>query len=294
MMDSDEINQYFIWNEQGLIPGPGESEGDFRRRAEYCLQLIKELDPEFEHHFPFPKADQTIGKAVVEEACVLTQKSYGICPEWVPLFFSNYKLAPWHGGCAWIFQVREDSPTAAILQMRRSWRDKATHLGVYKREELVAHELCHVGRMMFHERKFEEILAYQTSSAGWQRYFGPIIGSAHEAMMFMSFLILILLADLFIVFTESPALYTALWWLKLVPVAMVAYGLVRLWRKHRTYHSCLEMLQPVVKSPAAVAYRLTDEEIHLFARSAPKAIQAYAERRSEQELRWRVIRGAYF
>ena len=293
-MKSAEIDQYLIWNQQGLIPGPGESEKDFCRRAEYCLQLVREIDPEFEQHFPFPKEDQALGQVVMEDSSALTKKLYDIYPQWVPIFFSDYKLAPWHGGCAWIFQIREDSPTAAILQMRRAWRDKTTYLGIYKREELIAHELSHVGRMMFHERKFEEILAYQTSSARWQRWLGPIIGSAHEAMMFMSFLVLIVLADLFILFTESPFLYMALWWLKLIPVAIVVYGLMRLWRKHSVYERCLDVLKSVTKNPHAVGYRLTDAEIKLFTKSAPEAVNEYAERLSARELRWKVIKTAYF
>ena len=94
-------------------------------------------------------------QAILDEASFKTKELYGIQPTWTPLFFNNYQLAPWHGGCAWIFQLTENAPTAALLQLRAPFRHQPTYLNLYRRDELIAHELSHVGRMMYQEPQFE-------------------------------------------------------------------------------------------------------------------------------------------
>ena len=91
------------------------------------------------------------------------------------MIFSNERLAPWHGGCAWIFQFAEGLPTAALIQLRQVFSRQPTFLGIYHRDELLTHELVHVGRMKFEEPRFEELFAYETSTSAFRRWFGPLI-----------------------------------------------------------------------------------------------------------------------
>src|ERR1700722_15718294 len=146
-------------NSQGLIPGPDETEETFLSRAEYCLNLREKMSEKLQES-PLSVFDKP---SSVEEylapALQLTERLYQFAPAWIPLFFSNYKLAPWHGGCAWIFQTEEGTETAAFLQLRKAFAQKKSYLKIYARDELIAHELCHVGRMCFEEPRFEEILA---------------------------------------------------------------------------------------------------------------------------------------
>ena len=113
------------------------------------------------------------------------RRIYGFAPHWVPLFFSNYQLAPWHGGCAWIFQLNDNTPYAAFLQLRSAFRTQKRYLGMYERTELIAHEMAHIGRMMFEEPEFEEIIAFQSSTNRFRRFFGPLFRSSKESMLFV-------------------------------------------------------------------------------------------------------------
>src|ERR1700722_17221987 len=92
-----EFKQY---NQLGLIPGPSESEEAFVKRIRYCLNLQEHLTFQLSEKTPFfeqiPSSPQ-----LLEEAFQITGSLYDIRPKWIPLFFSNYKLAFWHGGCAW-------------------------------------------------------------------------------------------------------------------------------------------------------------------------------------------------
>ena len=157
-MDEEKgvLSQWQEWNAQGFIPGPDESEKAFLERVAFCLSLEDHLVEIVGAQFPFEVNDLK-SKEILENVLTMTQELYGIQPRWVPLFFSNYKLSLWHGGCAWIFQLNEETPTAAFLQLRACFRNSLNFLGIYQRKELIAHELAHVGRMLYQEPQFEEI-----------------------------------------------------------------------------------------------------------------------------------------
>src|SRR5262249_41382347 len=121
MISDSELLQ---WNHQGLIPAPDESEERFRKRALYCLQIRQKLieTPEMvDYGVQLPQAE-----AALTEGHQQTNSLYDMAPTWVPVFFSNSQLAPWHGGCATIFQISDDSPTSAFLQLRAVFKDRTS------------------------------------------------------------------------------------------------------------------------------------------------------------------------
>ncbi len=270
-ISADTLKQF---DRQGFIAGPGESASDFEKRVVYCQNLQSEIEAP-----PSPE--------LLREAAPITEETFGIAPNWVPCVFSNHNLPPWHGGCAWIFQKDVKTPTGAFLQMRKSFKEKSTFLGIYKREELVAHELGHVGRMMFEEPRFEEVITYQTASSAFQRYFGPIVRASWETILFAAILMLIATADLMSIATESFAIYDQMMWLKLLPVSLVFAALVRLVLTQKTFRRCRQNLSRSTQNVNAVIYRLTDREIEQFAKSTPEAIRDFAK--SQTEVRWKQI-----
>lgn len=292
MLDDELIK----WNQQGLIPGPFEKENDYLSRVNYCLNLKKTIqESDLKDQFSFSESNNI--QEILSEAKELTVQLFDVDMQWIPLFFSNQKLALWHGGCAWIFQEKEDTPTAAVLQMRKSWYNKKWGWAGYTRRELVGHELAHAGRMMFEEPQFEEILAYQTSPSIFRRWFGPVIQSSKEAMAFFLSLFLILLIDFIIVISGQEDLYLSFMWLKLLPVGMILYGLYRLWKKQNILQRCFNQLNDLLKNSQktkAVIYRLTDSEIYSFAALSPDRIKEYANLEANQSLRWRLIFSQYF
>jgi hypothetical protein len=225
-----------------------------------------------------------------------TNELFDILPNWIPLYFSNYKLNPWHGGCAWIFQKEDDSPVSAFFQLGQAFKTKDSYFYLYRREELIAHELSHVGRMVFNEPKFEEMLAYQTSHNAFRRYFGPLVEAAWESTLFVFVLILILFLDLSALISGYTQFYTAFVWIKLIPIAMLFYSLIRLWKRHSAFSKCLKNLKELTQSDKnahAILYRLTDQEVFLLGNMNSQAILQHADEQTASSLRWRLIKLAY-
>lgn len=278
------------YNRQGLIPGPGESETDFFHRAKYCLDLKETIAEEIS----LPKSLQASCARLTPSNESLSSL-YDISPDWVPVYFSDYQLAPWQGGCAWIFQASEEKPTAAFFQLRKRFESSPTYLGLYSRTELMNHELAHVGRMMFEEPKFEEIIAYRTASSKGRRFWGAIVQSSTEAAWFVFLLLPLIFLDLYLLFSRQENVYWQVASLKLIPLSLIALAAVRLYRKQKIFSQALNGLVSLFQDQQqanAVIYRLTDKEIEEFAGKSPGAIQEYAG--IQTELRWRLLNIAYF
>lgn len=274
------MNRFLYLNSIGLIPGPNETFEDFELRAEYCLRLKTEILPQV-----LQEKDHSV---VVEEAFPLTQSWYGICPDWVYLFFSNEKLTPWHGGAAWIFQMEENTPTAALIQLRENFANKKKYLKFLSRKELLAHELSHVGRMMFNEPRFEEMLAYRSSPSWISRNLGPLFQSAKESFFFIFTLLFTILFDFLNIFYGNSLHAT---WLKLIPLGFLFLLFIRLFsnktKLNRSFLKLKELLQSDEKANAFL-YRLTDSEIENFSRSSLADIQDYIQKQSD--LRWQILK----
>ncbi len=289
--DQDLLN----YNLQGIVPGPQETEEAFLARAAYCKELQSQCVDNSTGPLPVSENSDTT-KELLLEAFKITDPIYGIQPSWMPMAFSNYKLAPWHGGCAWIFQAHEESPSGAFMQLRQRFRHQKKYLGIYRRDELIAHELSHVGRMMYEEPQFEELLAYRSSFSAWRKWLGPIVQAPWESLIFMLSLLLLLVLDLYLQTAGEIETYRLLLWAKLLPVTLLALGIFRVWRRHKAFNQCLSNLNKCIQDSLkanAVIYRLTDAEIHQFAASTSDAIRDYAKAQSRTSLRWRLIDLAY-
>lgn len=276
-------------NHLGIIPGPSETAEAFAKRAEYCLHLKEHLSKELLAPF---------GSEVSQDSEVLDTSNsrlstlYDIAPDWIPVFFSDYRLPFWQGGCAWIFQTSVDSPTAALIQLRQTFRHSECYLGLYQREELLTHELVHVGRMAFQEPRFEEVLAYRTAHTWFRKWCGPIVQSSVESVIFILLLGLIVVFDVFLVALNRMDAYTIALWLKLIPLVLVIYAFGRLFRRQRILDKCLQNIRSCFEkkvNPLAIAYRLIDKEIESFAKMSDEEIKKYMDSQVKKELRWRVI-----
>jgi len=298
MSPKSDFSLLLSYNQMGLIPGPRETEEEFINRVQYCLDLKKILAKEALNGVTtIDNVDNVTSQEVLAEALPQTRSLYSISPTWVPIAFSNDKLAPWHGGCAWIFQM-DDSPTTALLQLRKKFASAKNYLGIYERKELIVHELAHVGRMLFEEPKFEEILAYRSAGSAFRKYFGPIIQSAWESLMFVIVLAFSFAIDFYMIAADKPDPYDLSTWVKLGPVLLIIVACMRLWRRQKQFERCLENLKSGLKNEQianAVIYRLTDLEIEKFGKMSFAQIRKYADDQVQNvgDLRWRIIQEAY-
>ncbi len=286
-------------NHQGLIPGPKETEGDFLARSHYCLNLKANLslntNQDLLYNLPFVKFDSPIESLPTDSLETITSL-FDIHPSWVPLFFDNKGLSFWEGGCTWIFQPKMKKVTGAFLQLQASFRKHPFYLYLYSRQELIAHELAHVGRMSFEEPRFEEALAYQTSASTFRKKSGALIQNPWESRLLVFILILILIGDL-MTSTLFPSYFFSFQFFKILPLTLIASALFRLYQVQLELFNCLTQLITVTSSQKiahAILYRLTDNEIMALGKMSSAQIQNYATKNSRQSLRWRLIHLAYF
>lgn len=231
----------------GLFPGPGETEEAFSKRASNALSVVQ--------GGRYPSIE----------------KKYGFSPDWIEIEYSDKGLYPWEGGCTWIFE--EEGFRKTKLQLRHTFKGSSTYLKIYDREEILTHELAHVGRITFDEPKFEEFLAYRTSPNRFRRVFSPLFEKGYEAFVFLS------------------AIFLFIPLLNLVPITLFAAGLLRLKIRHKTFERALNSLKGLLGNDAeSFLYRLSDEEITYCAHNTPEAI---AQKFSSNTFRHRFLRECY-
>lgn len=286
-LSKEDIENLLKWNDAGLIPGPNENFTSFSKRAEFCLSIRDHL-PELP---PFDPLENEL----LEETALPSQFLYGMHPAWVPIFFSNHSLFPWDGAFSLIFQLKEESPDSAFIQLRKKLKQQTSYLG-YSRKELVLHELSHIGRMEFDEPEFEEMLAWRSSDSPFRRNFGPIFSSQKESATLGILLLLTIIFDVLAFFSSEYAYLSLSLYLKAIPFLFFLFLLFKLFLKRRKFSKALFRLKQFFKSEEkanAVIYRLRDDEIRLASQLKEKELVRFMEELKEKDLRGFLITEAY-
>lgn len=282
------------YNFRGLIPGPDEEEEAFYKRVAYCLKLTETLAA----FSPVLAACQRLGEWEGYGAMAAgVQQRYDLSLEWLPILFSNAQLAPWHGACAWIVQLDNQAPTAAFLQLRKNFCYKKKYLGLYGRDEVIAHELIHACRMAFNEPQFEELLACRSSATPWRAFFSAIFQSSKETLFFIIWLLTLLSLDIYSLISAASWAVSVTLWLQLGAIILLFFAGGRLFLRQHTLRRCLVNLAEAIANKEkveALLIRLTDREISSFAALTPEKIRSYALDAAATSLRWRLLNAVYF
>lgn len=202
-MNDEELLRFF---RRGLIPGPAESEESFLARVINSPQL---------------------SYTEWQDVSVKTFSLFGCAIDWMPITYSNRRLAWWEGAATWI----SDTP---FIQLR-SGLQKGKYLG-YERTEILAHEAIHAARIKFDEPQFEEMLAYSVSKENWKRFLGPLFSRSWEP-----FLLLL-------------AIFSGYFWIS-IPLIVLFFSMAWLGWRHYLFHRQKKRL------PLSVILCLTDKEI---------------------------------
>lgn len=234
----------------GFIPGPGEDEASFLTRVE----KVKE---NFQKGSWIPSAHWDWVREYLD-------RMFNVKPLYICAFYSNRSLMPWQGAACWI-----EGRALSSIQLREGLK-KGSYLGIYSREEILAHEAVHAARSGFAENRCEEFFAYMTSEKKWRKVLGPILQRPWEAW---PFLIGVVGGIIWPVCFLGAAFWSAL-------------GFCRLIRQHRQLKRAGDRLLARVgdaRKARAILFRLTDEEIQKFSRGVNIE-------EGQNCLRWRVIR----
>lgn len=273
MLPTTEISSSFLaHNRLGVIPLPEESADDFLKR-------INAL--EFSYTEP------------VEQIAHL----YDIAPSWVPVEYSNKGLRLWEAGCTW---YGEDAATLPLIQLAEAFKEKKRYLGLYQKDEVLAHEYVHAVRAGLGSMAFEELFSYLVSFSfakggvsrlihGFRVLFGPVFERTWEPLLLISLILLVILLQVVL----EPVIALATIPIGVATIGLGLFFLGRLCLRWWQWLLCKRHLDRLLaRSSLPLMVRLTDEEIVLFSQLQPAEIAEWIIEQGPN-FRWQLLKKAY-
>lgn len=276
----------------GLLIGPDESAAQYADRLRALRKNLEQFEAEMRERGSMPLEEFTlqrksrIREKVFHEAMSSTWGLYDFSIHWVPGYYTEMG-ARWIAGCA--LYSYEDF--FAVFLLRRAFESKE-RWWIYGRNELMAHELCHIARIGFRSSAFEELFAYQTASVGFRRFIGGIVRSPRD-MYSMAGGALSLVgaqyANVFVLGNSRPELFA-------IPALLFGFVGVRFLSAYAAFRRARRNLVHVFDSAEAmpVLFRCSDADVYQIARlGKADRLQAWIEQRAKESLRWRVTLARY-
>ncbi len=294
-LSPEELEELAVLDAAGYLVGRDEDIDAFRER----LRKLGEQEEEFNRSIqekgeaePFPglrvrEADR-IPPEIIAEAAEITEKLYAFRVQHVPGFFLSGSVGPLWGGC----MISDTETPFSVFLIRSSFRTRQRFF-IYRRQELLAHELCHSARSRLADYRLEEFFAYQTSPSALRRYLGNCFIRQYDALLFMLPAMLLLIAQ-----TLQSFLFPRMWvwpfW-----IAALAYPAFLLLRNHRARRRVVRAAAKLrafgVRHVSPLLFRLTWDELGTIARhGSPAALREWMEARARHNLRWRVLTYRFF
>ena len=239
-------------HQRGLIPGPLESFSAFTKRATQA--------PHYDKY---------------------SLLAFHLQPDWIAIHRKPHHLSIWEGAATWIEELPDQTRSCSI-QIKPS---RMLSL-LYREDEILSHEMIHAVRLFFDEPRFEEILAFQTSSHFLRRYFGPLFIHPKETLSWILLVFLNWTSWMTGILLDHPewGLYTLS-----LPLCGVLLALIRLVRSQSLFARTLSNIKKILSQPeqalSAMLY-LTDQEIKTFATQSSEEILSYIRQKRSLSPRW--------
>ena len=290
-VDWDNPDTPYALDSHGLIAAPGETLESFAARIDELLRTRARFDlctgnqaerESLEAEIGFKVGTvEPIGTEIIAEAAEKTEKLFGFRADWVPAFFPTRGLGLLWGGCT----VITDSGFPVFF-LRRGFRIKQKWF-IYRRDELLSHELCHAVRGCLEDEPYEEHFAYMTSNSAFRRWSGNCFRREWDAIIFLIPVVLLLVAQI-IVYTGL--LNLPLWPFWIIAFAFPAFLIARNIPERRTFFAARsKLVKAGFANPDAALFRMTADEIRTLARTPDAQLENYLGNKSAAELRWQIL-----
>lgn len=288
-MNDNDIQALAELDENGFIIAPGEDAEKFKLRVLAQLENVNLINNALQKSQEFDlegicklKLNDKIPPEIMNEASLITNKAYGFKVDWVPGFFMSKSLGPLWGGCS----VLIPEISSAVFLIRSSFRQKKRWL-LYRRDELLAHEICHSARMPLADRIFDENFAYSISPSRLRRNFGGSFRTEADALVFVLPVFLLLIVQLLNVFTGTTIPIIPFW---IVALLCPAYLIIRNFIASISLSRAAKKLSTLgFTNPYAVLFRSSADEILLISSITNEHLSKWLKEKKENELRWKII-----
>lgn len=289
-----DLETLVFFDEHGLFLGPEETPAAFAARLRTLRQNLEEFHQELDGkgYIDFFGArlvkKDAIPKRTFDLVQTETRQLYRFAIDWVPGFYTNYRMGLLFAGCAYysfddffaVFIIRQ------AFQKREKWF-------LYGRSELMSHELCHIAHIAHDSRKFEEVFAYQTSPSFFRRAVGGLLRSTTDTYLLLGSVLLLLAAQV----TNVTVRPMERWQDFPMPQLFGLCGVVLLFIIGR-YLLCLRQFRRARARLAecfgedvasAVLFRCSDTEIVKLSQLSSASGRSWVEDLVSRELRWKII-----
>lgn len=274
---------------QGISPSPQETLEEFAERLEGLNLNFAKMEDALHHNGEYNvegvtvKASARISEEIFEEPMERTNRLFGFRCDWVPGFFFQASPLSFFGGYAFYFFPE----FFAMFLARNCFRNKRKWLFI-ERDELVAHEMCHIARAALQSQAYEELFAYQTATTTFRRFTGGIFREQLDSFLFLG-------ATFFLLFWQ---LARAIWLPQLpawggwvILLLDVSFLLIRHGITYHRFTTALGKLVQLYGDEAiarAVLFHASDDEIPQLAQA--KDLSVLLNEWAQFQLRWQIIR----
>lgn len=286
-------------DQQGLLIGPDESLDAYANRLQTLTKNIHKLQEELHRHGRIEflntvlDAKDAIPLPIFRASQGTNRSLYDFEIDWVPGFYANYRMGFLFAGCA--FYSYDDF--FAVFIIRKAYKKRERWL-IYKRSELMAHELCHIAHIGFHATNFEELFAYQTSESSFRRMFGGMLRTTTDTYLLLGSVLLLLIAQSVNVFTREPPLWHTFpmplfFGLTFLSILFICLRYRHYWKR---FQRARKQLAPVFGADRAlpVLFRCSEAEIRAIAgMKNADGLRDWLKSKPETSVRWMVILAKY-
>lgn len=258
---------------RGLLAGAGESVEEYLARIRKLQRNIVSMEEALSRdgHYEVEGIEvfskERIKPSFFENANTQCLDLFGFAADWVPAFFINPSFSYLFGGCSFSFLP----DFFAMFIIRRTFKNSQRWL-FYGRDELMAHEMCHVARAPLMSNAYEETFAYCTSQSSFRKYIGGIFLSQWDSFLLLGSTFVLLLAQICNIFLMQ----LPMWIFWLLPLVVLAWLVLRYWKLRRRMSKALSTLETKYgKNATKVLFRCSDDEIDALANGTiPDALTA--------------------
>lgn len=273
-MESKNLSYLY---KRGFLPGPNESEEAFFERVHLYDEI--RLDPkDLLKHLPFPASE-------IEEDPLCLKEILPHTFDWLVVIRSDKRLPLWEAAATWTLKQTEKLKLP-VLQIRKKTKGAAL-------KEVLCHEGVHILRALFDEPRFEEILAYQTSSSRFRKLFGPLFRRPIESLAFVLLLALSFISELALLFFHPMALLALSPFT--LPLIYALYLLVKLAKDRKIYNRFILNLKTLFpKMPTfEMSLFFTDQEIIEGAKKSTTEFRDFIDELRFKDLRMKLFTTEY-
>lgn len=280
----------------GLPFAPGEKLPDYIKRL-HCLQKrLQDFTAKLENEEEYQMEDLTLRKEdripvdLLRRCTEVTKQKYGFQIDWVPAFFINPSFSWLFGGCAYY----DNQNIFALMIIRKSFAKREKWF-IYRRSEILAHEMCHVARLSLQSTDYEERFAYRISESRFRRRLGGVFESPRDSFLLLGSTLLLLAGQCWRVgFAQNMPIWP--FW-SLVG-GVFAFLFTRDARRHRTLRRAMKNLESLRTETwsEAVLFRCSDQEIKEIAafKNKDELNDWIKDKKDSAGWRWRIIEKRFY